>query len=174
VIVILNGAFGVGKTTTAKRLVTALPNAMIYDPEIIGFFIKRLNRALPMRGDGTGDYQDIVRWRTLTVTAARWLRRCSRRTLIVPMTLAWPAYYQEIVAGLRQIDPDLHHFCLIASLPTIQQRLLDRGDAPGGWTFQQTLRCVETLQADQYALHIDTERHNVEQVVELILRQLGR
>lgn len=169
----INGAFGVGKTTTATQLAAALPKAIIYDPEIIGFVIKRLNSVVPLPGDGTGDYQDMSIWRRLTVTAARLLRRCSGRPLIVPMTLAWPTYFREIVTELRRVDPDLHHFCLTASPPTIQQRLLGRGDVPGSWTWQQIPRCVETLQSSEYALHIDTDQHNVDQVVQLILRHIG-
>lgn len=172
-IIMLNGAFGVGKTTTAKRLAAALPNAMIYDPEIIGYVIKRLNAVVRLRGGHTNDYQDIVVWRTLTVKTARVLRRCSRRPLIVPMTLAWPEYFHEITAGLRAVDPDLHHFCLTASFTTIQQRLLTRGDQEGSWTLQQTQRCIDTLQTAEYVQHIDTEQRNVDEVVQMILAQLS-
>lgn len=172
-IIMLNGAFGVGKTTTAQLLVAALPNALIYDPEIIGFVIQRLNRVVPLAGGQSDDYQDIRLWRRLSVTTARLLRRCSRRTLIVPMTLAWPVYFREICGGLRRVDPDLHHFCLTASPATIQRRLLARGDQPGSWAFQQTQRCVETLGAQEYGLHIDAEQHDPAQVVQLILQQIG-
>lgn len=172
-IIMLNGAFGVGKTTTARRLVAELPGALLYDPEIIGFVIKRLNRVVPLAGGRTGDYQDMPSWRRLSVTTAALLRRCSRRTLVVPMTLAWPLYFREIRDGLRQIDPDLHHFCLTASSATIHQRLLARGEQPGSWAFQQTQRCVETLRAQEYGQHIDTEQHDPARVVRVILKQIG-
>ncbi|MEE3922370.1 hypothetical protein V2I01_41005 [Micromonospora sp. BRA006-A] len=35
-IVWLNGAFGVGKTTTARLLTNALPDARLFDPEFLG------------------------------------------------------------------------------------------------------------------------------------------
>jgi deoxyadenosine/deoxycytidine kinase len=35
-IIMLNGPFGVGKSTVAQRLHDHLPHSMIYDPEIIG------------------------------------------------------------------------------------------------------------------------------------------
>lgn len=35
-IVMVNGPFGVGKRTVAQVLCPAIPNAMLYDPEIVG------------------------------------------------------------------------------------------------------------------------------------------
>lgn len=35
-IIMINGAFGVGKTTTAEALHKKMENSMIYDPEMIG------------------------------------------------------------------------------------------------------------------------------------------
>ena len=39
-IVWLNGAFGAGKTSTAKELLQLLPNARLYDPEHVGFLLR--------------------------------------------------------------------------------------------------------------------------------------
>ncbi len=41
-IIWLNGAFGAGKTTIAHELQQKLPNAIIYDPEIIGSALMEL------------------------------------------------------------------------------------------------------------------------------------
>ena len=56
--VLLNGAFGVGKTTVARRLVRLLSGSLLFDPEVIGFALRRLPSFLPLRGRGTSDYQD--------------------------------------------------------------------------------------------------------------------
>ena len=171
-IILLNGAFGVGKTTTARLLAAQLPDAMLYDPELIGFVIRRIDRLVPL-GRRSDDYQHLLLWRRLTVAGARLLR-WRRTTLVVPMTLAWPQYYREIVPALRRIDRDLHHFCLTASPTTIQQRLLARGNQVGSWAWQQTERCVATLAASEYAQHIDTEQYDPAAVVELIRQAIGR
>ena len=39
----INGSFGVGKTTIAKILKEKLDNAVIYDPEVIGDFLMKIN-----------------------------------------------------------------------------------------------------------------------------------
>ena len=40
-IVWVNGAFGVGKTTVAGELVSLLPRARVYDPEPLGWLLQR-------------------------------------------------------------------------------------------------------------------------------------
>lgn len=38
----INGAFGVGKTTIANELVKEIENSMIYDPEEISFMLSNI------------------------------------------------------------------------------------------------------------------------------------
>ena len=57
-ILIINGAFGVGKTTVAALLHRALPGSMIYDPERVGSVLMRLPSWIHLRGRGTDDFQD--------------------------------------------------------------------------------------------------------------------
>lgn len=122
--------------------------------------------------EARGDFQDLPLWRTLTVIVAEQLRKQYRRTLIVPMTLANPSYFCEIKTGLAQLDPELYHFCLTASVATIHARLTNRGDVAGNWAFQQTVRCVEALQAPEFQEHIDTEQQNAQDVVQIILSRI--
>lgn len=41
-IVMINGAFGSGKTSAGKMLRPLIDNSMIYDPEEIGYMIRKL------------------------------------------------------------------------------------------------------------------------------------
>ncbi|MDY0393289.1 AAA family ATPase [Virgibacillus halophilus] len=41
-IIMINGAFGVGKTTVANRLQKELDNSMIFDPEEVGFMLRNI------------------------------------------------------------------------------------------------------------------------------------
>ena len=52
-IIWLNGAFGSGKTTLTEELHRRLPDAVIFDPEYVGYV---LTQAVPAP---TGDYQDL-------------------------------------------------------------------------------------------------------------------
>jgi len=47
-IVIVNGAFGVGKTTVANLLRAKLRNTAVFDPERIGYVPRRLRAFVPL------------------------------------------------------------------------------------------------------------------------------
>ena len=42
-IVMINGAFGVGKTTAAKGLLAPIPDSMLYDPEDVGQMLRTID-----------------------------------------------------------------------------------------------------------------------------------
>ncbi|MCV5472140.1 AAA family ATPase, partial [Escherichia coli] len=69
-IIWINGPFGAGKTTLAKRLRDRRSKSLIFDPEEIGFVVKE---TVPM--PASGDYQDLPLWRGLTIAAVREIRR---------------------------------------------------------------------------------------------------
>ncbi|MEO7912287.1 MAG: AAA family ATPase [Roseiflexaceae bacterium] len=167
-IIMLNGSFGVGKTTTAIALVQRLPNAHLFDPEDVGLFARHLTSGLRHDAEETDDFQDIQIWPSLTVSTAHQLYHCYGRSLIIPMTLVKPTVLEPIRQGLSAIAPTFH-FCLSASLEIIQQRLHTRGDGPGSWAWRKAAQYVPQLQAPSYARHLDTERHSVSEIVEQIL-----
>jgi chloramphenicol 3-O-phosphotransferase len=70
-IVIINGSFGVGKTTVANLLCKALPGSAMYDPEWAGYILRRLPKWITLKGSGTDDYQDIDLWRRSVVSGTR-------------------------------------------------------------------------------------------------------
>ena len=172
-IVMINGSFGVGKTTVAYALVDRLPGAMVFDPEAVGQMLRYVTHGMRTEDEDTDDFQDIALWPALTVVTAEHLYRQYHRSLIVPMTLANPAYFATIKAGLERIGPPVFHFCLTASLETVQRRLLERGDAAGSWPWRKAERCVPALADARFAEHIDTESRSVEAVVAHILSRLA-
>lgn len=51
-IVMINGAFGAGKTTIAEMLLPLIPNSMIYDPEEVGFMLRKIvTEEIRLEGD---------------------------------------------------------------------------------------------------------------------------
>ena len=171
-IIMINGPFGVGKSTTAELFQTKLPNSMIYDPEEVGLMLRKVTNGVRLPHEDTDDFQDIELWPRLTVTVAEHLLQQYHRHLIVPMTLANTTYFRQIRDGLVRLDPELYHFCLMASYEVIHQRLAERGTEKGDWPFQQTQRCLEALKSSEFQIHIDVEEQDVEQVVETILRYI--
>jgi MoxR-like ATPase len=56
VIILLNGAFGIGKTTVARLLAPRLKRAVRFNPEIIGSALQRTARLF---GRKVYDFQDL-------------------------------------------------------------------------------------------------------------------
>ncbi|GHL62003.1 hypothetical protein ECZU31_52780 [Escherichia coli] len=73
-IIWINGPFGAGKTTLAKRLRDRRSKSLIFDPEEIGFVVKE---TVPM--PASGDYQDPL-VEGLTIAAVRRFEGITRRT----------------------------------------------------------------------------------------------
>ncbi|GHO87016.1 hypothetical protein [Dictyobacter formicarum] len=114
-IILINGSFASGKTTTAELLVQRLYHSMLYDPEIVGAGLAAIVKPI----EAFTDFQDLTAWRPLVIETARVLKQVYGRTLIIPMTLWHRPYFEEITDGLRQIDPHFYHFCLTARKETL-------------------------------------------------------
>jgi len=167
-IVMINGSFGVGKTTIAKLLRRFLPGSAIYDPEWLGFVLKRLPKWINLNGSGSDDYQDIVLWRRSAVAGVRLFRFCASGPVIVPMAFSRRDYFDEVIMGIEPLDSELRVFCLKAGLTTIKKRLVERGtevEGPGTeWIARRIIECVDAHNdphfgeaASQTPCVIDTE-----------------
>jgi hypothetical protein len=169
-IVLLNGAFGIGKTTVARTLVPRLPRCVLFDPEPIGILLQRLAR---MAGRNVDDFQDLRLWRRLTIATLRLLRLFSPN-IVVPMAFSNPVYLDEILIALRRFEPTLHHFCLIAPLAVVHARQRER--RPRGedaaWQLRRAAECCAVHPQPQFAVHIDAGARTPEEIAEEILAAL--
>jgi hypothetical protein len=175
-IVIINGSFGVGKSTIAKLLRRSLPGSAIYDPEWVGFVLKRLPGWIKLKGAGSDDYQDIVLWRRSAIAGVRLFRLFAAGPVIVPMAFSRRDYFDEVVAGIEPFDSELRVFCLKASLTTVKKRLVRRGtkiEGPGTeWIARRIIECVEAHNDPHLGEPVDTEGRSANEVAEDIIKKL--
>lgn len=173
-IVMINGAFGVGKTTISNKLLKVIENSMLYDPEEVGYMLRNIiPEELKRLEAETGDFQDLQLWRELTVEVARLLISTYNVNLIVPMTIRNPEYFNYIINGFNSIDGDTYHFCLTASKETIYERLRERGEEEGNWCFKQTDKCLKAYNNYNFGEYIDTENVSVNTIVDIIRQKLN-
>ncbi|WLD94663.1 AAA family ATPase [Alkalihalobacillus sp. AL-G] len=164
-IIMINGAFGVGKTSVANELVNAIGNSMLYDPEEVGYMLRNIvTEDVMLPGERTGDFQDIELWKILTVNVAQLLKKRYGKNLIVPMTIYDKERFQYIYKGFKQLDKQTFHFCLNAEEETIYERLEKRGEKEGNWCFQQTKKCVEAFKSKCFQELIKTDKLSVKEV----------
>ncbi|MCM1989016.1 AAA family ATPase [Oceanirhabdus seepicola] len=164
-IIWINGAFGAGKTQTAFELHRRIENSFVYDPENLGFFI---SKNIPSSIKNKGDFQDYEAWRDLNFSFIKYIEEKYEGVLIIPMTIANPKYFNEIVGSLRNHGVIVKHYSLMASKATLLKRLKSRGDGENSWGAQQIDRCLEGLSKGVFQSHINTENMSIDDVVEKI------
>lgn len=116
-IVWLNGAFGVGKTSTATHLATLVPSVRLYDPEPLGLVLQHTVGRLQR-----GDFQHLRSWRRGAVLLTRRAAR-GDAIAVVPMTVLRPDYLDELLARLRESGHDVRHVTLDATAPVLHARI---------------------------------------------------
>ncbi|MBD1841850.1 AAA family ATPase [Cyanobacteria bacterium FACHB-63] len=168
-IIWLNGAFGIGKTQTAFELHSRIPGSFVFDPEQIGFFLRRI---VPSEVC-VGDFQNHRIWREYTHQGLQYVAENFVGTIIVPMTVVDPLYYDQTLGALRREGLQVHHFTLLASRETILRRLRRRGDGSNSWNARQLDRCLKSLSDEKFAVHLNTEEKTIEAVAEEIAHHAG-
>lgn len=149
-IIMINGAWGVDKTTIARKLVDKIPNSMIYDPEEVGFMLRNIiTDSIKTEKELTDNFQDLDMWRKLVVHVAGELILKYKKNLIVPMIIKRKEYFNYIYNGFESIDSQVYHYCLTSSLD-------------------------ETFEDVFFKYHVSTENKSVDEVVEIILNKTSQ
>lgn len=158
-IVWVNGAFGSGKSTLVDELRPRWPEALVYDPETVGYVLREIVEV------PTGDFQDLRLWRRQVVDLAVGLVEEYRRPVLVPMTLVNPGYVEEIFGALKDAEITAHHFFLKVSEDVLVKRIDGRSFTPDdpaqddrvrGWCKSKIASCmaaVATLPGDTVFLN---------------------
>jgi hypothetical protein len=151
VILLINGAFGIGKSTLTEALMRERPEWVLFDPEDVGQTLRHaLHRVLPV-----DDFQEYPAWVPLVVETARALRETTGRDLILPICVADVERYARLTSGLWQIDAELRTYCLVAPPDVVRGRLLLRGDEAGGWADARVDRCCHAHAAPVFGPFLD-------------------
>lgn len=146
---------------------------MIYDPEEIGYMLRKIiTDEIKNEEERTDDFQDMELWRILTIKTAEQLMNKYKKHLIVPMTIYKADNFEYIFNGFKSLDQDVYHFCLIASEDTIKKRIERRGDNFGSWYQTHTKEGVLAFRDNRFQEHINTDHIGTEEVIRLILNKI--
>ncbi len=166
-VVLINGPFGVGKSTAANGVIARLPASMLFDPEIIGSFLHRL-----VPSDfRTGDYQDVQLWRHLVVDVAHRMHEDCNRDLIVPMNLWRYEYFKELTDGFGSGGKSVLCLRLTYTAATLKSRIAGRRDEDGGhaWCLKHLECGLAAANDPRFGIEVETEGRSPAEIAEDIV-----
>ena len=85
----------------------------------------------------------------------------------MPMAIWRPAYFREVIDGLRAIDPACLHFTLTARPATLAARIRQSGGAVER-QLAHRLPCTTALATSDFATHIATDEPTPNEIDEAI------
>jgi cytidylate kinase len=161
----INGAFGSGKTQCAFELHRKLENSYVYDPENIGYFLRRNMPAEIIQGN----FQDQPLWRMFNYEVINNIYSKYNGYIIIPMTIYNKDYFEEIVGKLIKNNIRIDHYILGASKETIVKRLSKRLEKKDSWAAKQIDACINGFNAlKDRSVYIDTNALSIYDVVATI------
>lgn len=165
-IIWINGAFGSGKTVTAAELHRRMPASFIYDPENIGFFLRKNTPS--ETGKRFMDFQDDPLWQKFNYEIIKDIIYSYSGILIIPMTIIRPEYFHKLIGLLREDGIRVDHFILGADRKTLMHRQKSRLDFKSSWAAQKLDACIEAFSDPVFDGYIDTTHMTAEQQAETI------
>ena len=114
----LNGAFGVGKTTTAQAIRKAAPAWRLFDPEHVGLLL-----AANLAGVEFNDFQDLPPWRSLVPLIASELSDFTGDDLLVVQTVMVRDYWEEMRTRFSERQQKVVHVVLDAPAAALESRI---------------------------------------------------
>jgi hypothetical protein len=164
----INGAFGSGKTQTAFEIHRRLDNSYVYDPENVGYFLRRNMPKEIVRGN----FQDQKLWRIFNYEIIKNIYAKYTGTIIIPMTIYEKSYFDEIIGKLTEGGIKIDHYLLGASRETLLKRLSKRHEKKGSWAEQQIDVCLWGFDAlAENSIYIDTNEAGIAEVAERIAQR---
>jgi broad-specificity NMP kinase len=166
-IIWINGSYGVGKTQVAFELHRRIKDSYVYDPEKIGFFIRKLFPSCIW----DDNFQNYNLWREFNYFILKEIAINYNGVIIVPMTLIIPQYYIQIISRLRETDISVFHFVLDADKNELLKRMRRGFGRKNLWAIKQIDECINGLKNNIFGNHINTNHITISDVANLISQQ---
>ena len=119
------------------------------------------------------DFQDYEQWRTFNYSILKEMNKSYPGTIIVPMTIVNPQYYDEIIQRLMNDGVLLKHYILYANKATLLKRLNKRFDRGETWGKRNIDRCIHAFDHEITETKIMTDDKSIDEVVEEIAEKSG-
>ena len=169
----LNGAFGVGKTTTAAAMVERTDGLRLFDPEWVGYML-RANL-----GDVEhDDFQALSPWRSLVPQVAHQIADFTASDLLAVQTVLVESYWAELASGFAQLHIEVRHVLLECDDAVLRDRIAadeaDRSAADWRLAHVEMFRSARPWLLDAADLVVDVTDCSPSTAADAIIDALGR
>ncbi len=149
----LSGAYGVGKSTVAKKLGKIIPNALVFDAEEVGNAVRENYPDCPYGYI----FEDYPLWAEFCYRLIEDIHDKFHMNILVDMTLVRESSRQQIIDKLRADGIEVHYFVLTACRQAIHDRILARGEDEDCWCMENLDMAMAASAAIPGSIQINTD-----------------
>lgn len=170
-IIWINGAYGVGKSTVAKALHKMNSNSFIFDAEAVGNAVRD---NLPQKLFNGYIFENYDLWFEMIVKLLISIKQSYQGDIYVPMTLVYQDSFQKIEEPLKKQGIQIKHMLLEANYETIHDRILSRGEEEGCWCMNHIDLCLNQQRDFSDVMRIPTDTNTPQEIAKHIIKYFSK
>ena len=172
-IIIINGPYGVGKTTVTKNLIKKIPSSILFDTERLGFFLYDL-----IPDNKKCDWIEIDLWKQFVVDVGLFVKKEYNQNIIIPQTILNKSTLSFILNEFKNKGEKVYYFCLMGKKEILKDRLIKRVKEQGMehligtsdfYAFERIDECLEVFGGEK---SIDTSDKSINEISNILLSKI--
>lgn len=160
-IIWINGPYGVGKSTLARKLHEVNPNSFIFDAEAVGNAVRD---NLPKHRFNGYIFEGYPMWFTMCTALLNDIASDFSGDIYVPMTLVYKDSFAKLAGPLSAQGYAVKHILLTSTYDVVHDRILARGEEETCWCMQNIHLCLEQQASFDDVIRIESHSATVEEL----------
>ena len=168
-IIWIDGAYGVGKSTLAEKLHALLPNSFIFDTENVGNAVRD---NMPPSVYYSETFEGYPLWFHVCNELLTELTDRFEGVVLVPMTLMLQESFARFAEPLRGRGIEIVHVLLESSKEVIHDRILARGENEGCWCMRHIDECLSAQQRFEDVIRVQSVGQTADELANEVIQIL--
>lgn len=169
-IIWIDGAYGVGKSTLAEKLHGLLPNSSIFDAENVGNAVRD---NMPQSVYYSETFEGYPLWFHVCNELLTELTDRFDGAVLVPMTLTRRESFARFAEPLRSKEIEIVHVLLESSKEVIHDRILARGENEDCWCMRHIDDCLSAQQHYEDVIRVPSLGQTADELAKEVVQALG-
>lgn len=166
-VVWINGAYGVGKSTLAKKLHERKAHSFIFDAEAVGNAVRD---NLPKELYSGAVFEAYPLWFVFCTELLRNISAGFDGDIFVPMTLVCKGSFERIAKPLAESGVAVKHILLVSTHEIVHDRILARGEDEDCWCMENIDLCLKNQREFDGVIRIESTGKTVDELADEVLR----